>query len=92
MTPEEAKKVIVPRLIAKRSGDIVWNDIASAFGALTPAQQNRIVRSLSRNRYDVVGKLLANLVKKAIHDEAEARADAMLTDSSVDLAELGELL
>ena len=92
MTPEEAKQRIVPKLVAARSGEVTWADVVSAINAANPAQQNRIARAISRNRYEVVGKVIAKLINQAIRDEAQTRADAILADNSVDLTELGELL
>lgn len=95
-TKAEIRKYLLPKQISKLQNAIMWDDIRLALdpslGAVTEEQLDRLVVSFKKKDYNTVGKIIAKAVNKKVEDDAKLRINEYLSNNTLGLDELGEVL
>ncbi len=93
LTKEQIIARILPGQVTKLRRDLVWGeDVVSAVGSATTTQKNIIVANLKTKNYQEVGKLLAEIVFKALTAKVALDLETKLANNSLNLDELSEIL
>jgi len=91
MTPEELKALIVSRLKRKKREALTQPDFVTAWQALNSAKKNQIIQAAVRGDAESAGKGLVQMLDAYSIGLADARADEIIADGSLSLAELGDI-
>jgi hypothetical protein len=92
LTKEQIIARILPGQVTKLRRDLVWGDVVSAVGSATTTQKNIIVANLKTKNYQEVGKLLAEIVFKALTAKVTLDLETKLANNNLNLDELSEIL
>ena len=91
MTPEEVKDLIAGRLKPKKRAALTNADFLAAWQALDESQKNQIVQAAIAGRTDSAGEGLSIMLDRYSAALAQARADEIAADGTLNLAEISEI-
>lgn len=91
MTPEEVRALIAGRLKSKKRAALTIADFLAAWQALSESQKNQIVQSAIAGRTADAGQGLSVMLDRYSASLAEARAEEITADGTLNLAEISEI-
>jgi len=91
VTPEEVKALIAGRLKPKKLAALTIEDFLAAWQALSESQKNQIVQSAIAGRTADAGQGLSIMLDRYSASLAEARAEEITADGTLNLAEISEI-
>jgi len=92
MASEALRQRLIRGLTQHMLHNARWQDFASAFQALAPADRTERVRVLLRGDGRTFATQTRVLVRNAVRTQAVAAVDAALMDGSLTVAELEDML
>ncbi len=88
MTKDDLKAKIVPVLTKKHRKDLTWQKLVQAVQQSTVSDRTGLVDKYARGEPVAAGHILYGMVNALMRSDAEAEADAMLTDNALSFDEL----
>lgn len=69
-----------------------WGIVQSSLDSATDAQKAKVILAISGRNTQRIGNVIGKLVRDHMKVLADAKADDMLADGSLNIAELGKIL
>lgn len=91
MTPEQVKAYIADRLAPKIRATLTQSDFTDAWQALTPAERDSIIAAAIAGNTADAGEQLGQMLNRFARAAALDRANVIVSDGSMNLAEFGEV-
>ena len=91
-TKDELSSIIASRLEAKIFKDFGFSDLVSAISVATSAQKQLLVDHLTKGDTHSAGKMLEVALKQKAKQDSITQADTILSDDSLSLAELDNII
>jgi hypothetical protein len=92
-TIEEAKAIIVRKLLRDSLRSVTWSDITTSIQTeATPEERTEIALSLQQSKLANVGKIISNIINRYKESLAITETDNILADNSISIDELLKIL
>ena len=91
MTPEEIKSFITSRLFPKKRAALSPADFTDAWQALDPAKREALVNAAIAGKIEDTGGHVASMLNDYARALAATRADEIVANGTMDLAEFTEV-